>query len=123
MNVKDKAKTNTYLFDTGASRDVVPSIVRAAGISRDHQVCLDELLEFLSLIDPQGRLFLPKLRKLPETLQRHAVYDYLSRKGVPDLSRDLLTRCLAILDPEAPAKVNLPGDLHFQRRASRLFVG
>ncbi|NIP98790.1 MAG: tRNA lysidine(34) synthetase TilS, partial [Akkermansiaceae bacterium] len=50
------------------------------------------------------------------------LFDYLRETGIPDLSRNLITRCLALLDPEAPPKVNLPGDRHLRRRASRIFV-
>lgn len=103
-------------------REITPSIVRAAQASREDQEALDDLIEILDLVDPQERLFLPKLRDLPETLQRRALFLYLHDSGVCDLSRDLIDRCLALLDSSSPAKVNLPGDLHLRRRASRLFV-
>lgn len=110
------------LLEEMMARDVVPAINRAAEAAQEDRETLDALLEILELIDPQDRLFLPKLRKLPVPLQRRALFVYLHQFGIPDLSRDLLTRCLSLLDPAAPAKMNLPGDFHLRRRAGRLFV-
>ena len=103
-------------------RDPVPGILRAAAICNEQEDALEDLLEHLQLIDPQGRLFLPKLRALPETLQRRALFNYLKANNIKDLSADLLNRCLTLLDPESPAKENLPGKKFLRRRASRLFV-
>jgi len=110
------------LLEEIMDRDVVPAMVRAADSTHEDQEALDGLLELLELVDPQDRLFLPKLRKLPEPFQRRALFVYLQEFSIPGLSRDLVTRCLALLDPGAPAKVNLPGDFHLRRRASRIFV-
>ena len=103
-------------------RDVVPAIVRAARASREDQEALDDLLGVLDLVDPQERLFLPKLRLLPSPLQRRALFLYLLDSEVPDLSRELIDRCLTLLDPTSSSKVNLPGGHHCCRRASRIFV-
>ena len=104
------------------TRDVVPAIVRAAESSLEDQEALDELLLVLDLVDPQDRLFLPKLRKLPEALQRRALFLYLKDSGISDLSRELIERCLTLIDPASPARVNLPGGLHCCRRAGRILV-
>jgi len=110
------------LLDELMSRDVVPAIVRASEASLENEEALDHLLEALELLDPQGRLFLPKLRKLAAPLQRRALFLFLRRSGVSNLSRDLVDRCLPLLSPDTPAKVSLPGDVHCCRRASRIFV-
>ena len=104
------------------ARDVVPAIVRASESSLEIEEALDQLLQTLDLMDPQGRLFLPKMRKLAEPLQRRALFLYLKDAGVPNLSRDVVERCLPLLSPDTPAKVSLPGALHCCRRASRIFV-
>ena len=104
------------------ARDVVPAIVRASESSLESEEALDELLQTLDLMDPQGRLFLPKVRKLAEPLQRRALFVYLKDAGVPNLSRDVVERCLGLLSPDTPAKVSLPGALHCCRRANRIFV-
>ena len=103
-------------------RDVVPSIVRAARAGREDQEALDDLLEVLDLVDPQDRLFLPKLRKLPEPLQRRALFLYLQDSGISDLSRNLVDRCLALLQSDSPSRVNLPGGQHCCRRAGRILI-
>ena len=103
-------------------RDVVPAMVRAGHASREDHVALGHLVDVLDLVDPQGRLFLPKLRGLPEALQQHAFFMYLRDAGVPDLSRGVIDRCRTLLDPDGPARVNLPGELHCRRRANRIFV-
>lgn len=103
-------------------RDVVPQINRAATHAQESETALDDLLESLTLLDPQGRLFLPKLRELSPLLQRRALHRYLQSKKIADLSTDLLERCLTLLDPQAPAKQNLPKDKHLRRRAGRIFV-
>ena len=110
------------LLDEIMGRDVTPAILRASAHSRESEDCLTELLNSLDLLDPQGRLFLPKLRDLPEALQRRTLFDYLSSKKIPDLSSDLLDRCLTLLDPAKPAKQNLPRNRHLRRRAGRIFV-
>lgn len=104
------------------ARDVVPAIVRASESSLESEEALDGLLQTLDLMDPQGRLFLPKVRKLAEPLQRRALFVYLKDAGVPNLSRDVVERCLGLLSPDTPAKVSLPGALHCCRRANRIFV-
>ena len=103
-------------------RDVVPNLLRAAETSSEQEACLEDLLDHLGLKDPQGRLFLPKLRDLPPSLQRRALFNYLKAHKIGDLSRGLLDRCLDLLDPANPARENLPGNKHLRRRASRIFI-
>ena len=87
-----------------------------AGKVPDH-ISLEALLDSLGLEDPQGRLFLPKLRELPVGLQRRVLFNYLKANKIGDLSRDLVDRCVGLLDPDNPAKENLPGGRHLRRRA------
>ena len=103
-------------------RDVIPAMVRAAHAHREDREALGHLLEVLDLIDPQGRLFLPKVRTLPEALQRHTFFLYLQDAGVTDLSHEVIERCRRLLDQDSPAKVNLPGNRYCRRRANRIFV-
>ena len=103
-------------------RDVTPAILRATAHDHENEECLTELLESLELLDPQGRLFLPKLRDLPAPLQRRVLFDFLNAKKIPEISSELLDRCLTLLDPDQPAKQNLPRNKHLRRRANRIFV-
>ena len=104
------------------TRDVVPAIVRASNASLESEEALDHLLDILDLMDPQGRLFLPKLRKLTAPLQRRALFLYLKQSGIPNLSRDLVDRCLPLLEPDSPARISLPGDAYCCRRAGRILI-
>jgi tRNA(Ile)-lysidine synthase len=110
------------LLDGILGRDVTAGILRAAAHDEEQEALLEDLLEVLHLEDPQGRLFLPKLRDLPPSLQRRALFQYLKIHQIGDLSRDVLDRCLQLIDAAGPAKENLPGNRHLRRRASRIFI-
>jgi tRNA(Ile)-lysidine synthase len=105
-----------------ARRDVTESLVRAAGSSSEHRAIERWAVKEAAVLDPQGRVHLPKLRTLPRELQAACLYDYLRSSGVADLSRDLVLRGLALLDADGPTAVNLPGGRVLRRRAGRLFV-
>jgi tRNA(Ile)-lysidine synthase len=104
-----------------ARRDVTESLVRAAGSSREHRAIERWAVKQAAVLDPQGRLHLPKLRTLPRELQAACLYDYLRTSGVAGLSRDLVLRGLALLDADGPPAVNLPGGRILRRRAGRMF--
>lgn len=105
-----------------ARRDATQSLVRAAGSSSEHRAIERWAVKQAAVLDPQGRLHVPKLRTLPRELQAACLYDYLRSSGVEDLSRDLVLRGLALLDPGGPPAVNLPGGGVLRRRAGRLFT-
>jgi tRNA(Ile)-lysidine synthase len=104
-----------------ARRDVTESLVRAAGSSCEHRAIERWAVKQAAVLDPQGRLHLPKLRTLPRELQAACLYDYLRNSGVTGLSRDLVLRGLALLDADGPPAVNLPGGRVLRRRAGRMF--
>lgn len=103
-----------------AKRDPAESFVRASGASEDFRVIEAWAVKQADAIDPQGRLHVPKLRTLPRALQAACIYAYLRSSGIPDLSREAVTRCLGLLDPAATPAVNLPGKFILRRRAGRL---
>ncbi|MBT8043729.1 MAG: tRNA lysidine(34) synthetase TilS [Verrucomicrobiae bacterium] len=104
------------------SRDITPSILKAYAISTTHKLTIDEMLESSQLRDPQGRLFLPKIKKLPPSLQSAAIHHYLKECDIGDISHALLTRCVSLVSDTSTAKVNLPGGKFFRRKEKRLFV-
>lgn len=71
--------------------------------------------------DPQGRIHLPAMRKLPPALRGAVMAAWLADHRVP-VSRALVTRCLAVIAPAAPPAVNLPGGGILRRRAGRLMI-
>lgn len=105
-----------------ARRDVVESLRRADEGSAELREIERWAVAQAAAVDPQGRLHLPRLRELPEAVQAACIYDFLRSSGVTDLSRELVTRCLGLIDPTAGPAVNLPGGRVLRRRGGRLVV-
>lgn len=103
-------------------RDIRPALVRAEEISRNQSQTIHELLDKQELEDPQGRLFLPKLKLLSTALRMAVLHRYLKKNGVPDIDAALLDRCQKLLNEPSVAKVNLPGDRWLRRKEKRIFV-
>jgi len=105
-----------------SGRDVISAFNRAIGDTEEFHEVESWALEQAEVVDPQGRLYLPALRKLPEPLQRTGIRNFLQQHGIGNLDRSLLHRCLTLLDTEAPSVVNLPGARYLKRRAGRLLI-
>jgi tRNA(Ile)-lysidine synthase len=105
-----------------ARRDVVESLRRAEEGSAELREVERWAVAQAAAVDPQGRLHLPRLRTLPEAMQAACIYDFLRTSGVTDLSREVVARCLGLMDPAAEPAVNLPGGRVMRRRGGRLFV-
>lgn len=98
------------------------TILRAASIAENKDQELLQSIDRLQLIDPQGRLFLPKLQKLSPTLQKMALKSFLKQNRVCDINQDLLNRSLTLLDLTQPAKINLSKGKFLRRKEKRLFI-
>lgn len=103
-------------------RDVTSIIVRSAKLNNEAKLALEQAIDALGLIDPQGRLYLPKFALLPYELQKSVLFFYLRRVAVSQLSEDLVLRVLAILPVDAPARCSLPGGMTAYRKEKRIFV-
>lgn len=104
-------------------RDVVPSLWRAADAGEDQDEILGWALAEAKVLDPQGRLHVPAMRRLPPALQRAAIFKFLHSNGIGNLDRELLKQAAALLDPaNKSACVNLPGNRHLRRRGGRMVV-
>lgn len=105
-----------------SGRDAVPAFARGAAdaVLREDLEC--EALERANLLDPQGRLHLPALRKLAPDLQRAALRKFLIEHGVTSIDRALLERALGLLDVGRTAVINLPGGGQLRRREGRLWI-
>ncbi|MBK1854478.1 tRNA lysidine(34) synthetase TilS [Verrucomicrobiaceae bacterium 5K15] len=110
------------LLEDIMGRNVKPALVRAAAIAQSTQQSLQEVLQGYELEDPQGRLYLPTLASLSPALRQMAVHDYLQKHQVAEISSDLITRCLSLIEDSSIAKVNLPQDRYFRRKEKRLFI-
>jgi tRNA(Ile)-lysidine synthase len=105
-----------------SGRDAVAAFVRGAADAVEREDSEAEAVREANLLDPQGRIHLPALRKLRGDLQRAALRTYLIEAGISNLSRELLDRAIDLTDPAKPAVVNLPGGHRLRRSAGRLWV-
>lgn len=103
-------------------RDPVPPLLRGIGDAFEREEADARELEDSRVLDPQGRLHLPTLKSVPLRLQRLAFRNYLTHQGVPSVSRDLLDRCLKMMDPANPASFHLPGGRRIRRREGRIWI-
>ncbi len=106
-----------------SGRDPVAALVRGTEDSAEREDFENELLQAAKLLDPQGRLHLPALRKLPPALQRAALHRFLLDHAVPGTDRALLDRAMGLLEVSNPAVVNLPGGRRLRRGAGRIWIG
>ncbi len=100
------------------ARDPVPAILRAAETANP----LEKVLEDFHLLDPQGRLYLPTLRDLPQPVQREALYRFLKKENVSQISQDLVSRACELIKPDTSPALTLAGGLRLRRRQSRLLI-
>lgn len=105
-----------------SGRDAVPAFVRGASDAAEREAIENDALVQANVLDPQGRLHLPALRKLPPGLQRRALRDYLVSAGIPSIDRALLERAIGLMDPANPASINLPGGRRLRRGAGRIRI-
>lgn len=109
-------------LERALGRDVRPILARSARLGEETREALAEALDALHLDDPQGRLYLPAVRALPPTLQKAALYHYLARHGACGLNERTVERARAMLSPEAPARLSLPGGNTLRRKEQRMWV-
>lgn len=110
------------LLESILQRDIVPSLIRAEEATRENEFIIKEYLEAMELRDPQGRLFLPKLRNLSPELQRACLKSYLAHHQVEKISRPLLDSAIALIAADGPPKLNLPGSRFLRRKEGRIFL-
>lgn len=105
-----------------SKRDVTLAFARGAANTEELEALEAWALEKADVLDPQGRLHLPVLRKLPVALQRVALKQFLKDHEVESIDRDLLERCLRLLEVKNSGVVNLPGGGKLKRREGRLKI-
>lgn len=110
------------LLDETFERPVYTAVNRAVKLSRERDDALDAALIALDLIDPQGRLYLPKVHPLPPSLKRAIIHWFLSTNSVSDISTGLILRAEGLLDPNSPAVINLAQGYRLRRKEQRLFI-
>ena len=105
-----------------SGRDAVAAFARGAADSVAREDFENEALEQANLLDPQGRLHLPALRRLAPDLQRAGLRKFLIDHAVPSIDRALIDRAASLLDTSQAAVVNLPGGRKLRRREGRLWI-
>lgn len=121
--VRNRLRNEVFPLLTEISgRDAVTAFVRGAADSAALQEREARELARARVLDPQGRMHLPELRKLPLDLQRAALREFLLARRVPSVDRALLERALGLLDITQPAVINLPAGGRLRRRGGRLWV-
>lgn len=127
-NAKDFATRNRMrnevmpLLKEIMGREVAPAINRALQAHQQMDSLVQEMVDYESLIDPQGRLYLPSLESLAKALQRIVIHRYLSEQGISNISKELVESAVKMLDKDQPAKLNLPKGKFLRRRQQRVYV-
>lgn len=105
-----------------SNRDAALAFARGAADMAEFGELESWALEQANVRDPQGRLHVPVLRKLPVPLQRLALRRFLQDHGIGSLDRELIARGLALLEVKNPSVMNLPGGGKLRRREGRLSI-
>lgn len=103
-------------------RDVTGMLIRGAKSGEDLRELVMWAVGKADAFDPQGRLHLKVLSELPSSLQAAVLSEFLKSNGVGGISANLLGSCIAMIDVENPASVNLPGGGCLRRRGGRIFM-
>lgn len=103
-------------------RDINTNILRAFDHHRDLEDAADNFLSEVKILDPQGRVYLPTLRTLPQALQKRSIHQFLSSHSIPNLTSAHVDQALSIMHPDAPPSMNLPGGQRLRRKEARLFI-
>lgn len=95
------------------------SIVRNASLLADEEDLLSSLTQPIAL---QEKLRVKLLRELHPALRRRVLHAWLKNRGIDEPGFAEVERTASLLDPDGPAKINLPGNRHARRRAGVLFI-
>ena len=95
------------------------SIVRNALLLADEEDLLSSLAGPMAL---HKKLQAKLLRELHPSLRRRVLHIWLKNQGIEEPGFAEVERTASLLDPEGPAKINLPRNRHARRRAGVLFI-
>ncbi len=105
-----------------SGRDPAAAITRALAATEEIESLENWALQQVNVLDPQGRLHLEALRKLPPPFQRAALRKFLMDNGTASPDRALIESSLSLLEVKNPAAINLPGGGRLRRSAGRLWL-
>lgn len=110
------------LLEQISQRDIVKKWAHAAQLESEKTHALNAAIEQLNLLDPQGRLFLPKVTTLSRTLQQAIIHWYLHRALIHNITRELIEQALSLIIQKNIAKICLPNGKYLRRKEQRLFI-
>ena len=105
--------------------DVVPMLVRLAGIARRDDQLLSALAEELrlSVVASDGSLALSSEFKVAhEALQYRVVMAWLQKWNVPGIDQETVEDVVRLATQFQPSRVNLPSGLQVRRKSGRLTI-
>ena len=121
--IRNRLRNEVFpLLDDVSGRDAALAFARGASDAVESEELEAWALQQASVIDPQGRLHLPVLRRLPVALQRLAIREFLKQGRIASVDRSVIDRSLSLLDLSQPATVNLPGGARLRRQGGRLWI-
>jgi tRNA(Ile)-lysidine synthase len=101
-------------------RDVRQSIWRTAKIWIDEDVLLDNLA---NAVGGDETLDVLRLREIPVGLQRRVIRGWLRRRGIANLSFDLVENIRGLISSDTKRGItNLPRNLFVRRQKNKLFI-
>ena len=103
-------------------RDVVPAVLKSLAHSEQQESFFEEMIDYESMLDPQGRLYLPGLRDAPRVIQQRILHRYLNENAVKNINHDLINAGVNLMDLDQPAKISLPKGRFLRRKEQRIFI-
>lgn len=103
-------------------RDITPTIIKSLKHAEQSEKFIQEMIDYPSMLDPQGRLHLPSLKKVPKVIQRRVLHRYLTDYKISNVTQDLIESSLILLDLKNPARINLPKGKFLRRKEQRIFL-
>ena len=103
-------------------RDVVSAVTKSLQHAEQNEGFIEEMIDYESMLDPQGRLHLPSLIEVPKVIQQRILHRYLTDQKISNITQDLIESGLNLLDVKSPAKINLPRGKFLRRKERRIFV-
>jgi tRNA(Ile)-lysidine synthase len=110
------------LLNNILGRDVVFPILKSLQLSEQNENFIEEIIDYASMLDPQGRLHLPSLRNVPQVIQQKIFHRYLNEHKISNITNELIESSLSLLDPMSAAKINLSRGKFLRRKEGRIFV-
>jgi tRNA(Ile)-lysidine synthase len=110
------------LLENIMQRGINSAILRQISFTKDHDEITQWAIEQARLIDPQARLHIPALQKIPPALQKAAFHHYLINHSISEISYEMIEQCCRLLDNTLSPVINLPGNKILRRRAQRIFL-